>query len=94
MDIEFAEAPGEVTLLHRRQVLMLEEQHLVREQGRPDFGDQGVGDRGVQTHALDERADGRRQRNDAEGCRRAVRHGGQPPAILRKNFWPCSPPAK
>ena len=72
MGVQVAEPRGEVAMLDRRDVLVLEEDHLVVQQRLPDRADQVVGLRRREVDALDHRADGGRERLDLE------RHGRPP----------------
>src|SRR6185312_4648202 len=58
MGVQLAEARREVAMLHRRDVLVLEEDHLAVQKGGADLGDLLVGERLGQVDSLDDAADG------------------------------------
>ena len=77
MVLELAEVPRERDVLGARDVLVAEEQDLVLEQQRADFGDEpGVARGGAQVHVGELGADRARQRLDLDGAPRGDQGGG------------------
>ena len=67
MDVQITEARGQCALLQRLQLLALEEQHMVLQQGGEQIVALGIAEAVRQLQAADQGADGRAQGLHADG---------------------------